>query len=77
MKKYIKSLSKNAKKNDWESKKELDKKLEKQNKGKLKPKKRKTKKVFMSPDGDYYKKNNRFNMLKSMYCFHSFYHYYY
>ena len=57
MKKYIKSLSKNAKKNDWESKKELDKKLEKQNKGKLKPKKRKTKKVFMSPDGDYYKKN--------------------
>ena len=57
MKKYIKSLSKNAKKNDWESKKELDKKLEKQNKGKTKPKKRKTKKVFMSPDGDYYKKN--------------------
>ena len=24
---------------------------------------------------DYYKKNNRFNMLKSMYCFHSFYSY--
>ena len=57
LKKYIKSLSKNAKKNDWETKKELDKKLEKQNKGKTKPKKRKTKKVFMSPDGDYYKKN--------------------
>lgn len=57
MKKYIKSISKNAKKNDWETKKELDKKLKKQNKGKTKPKKRKTKKVFMSPDGDYYKKN--------------------